>query len=260
MTRSPSGASSHTLCDAIMVPTAENFDSSECFCWGGGKRFIGSSGKIVCLLKPKKIKKIIPLLGQDPVIRTIYDFISKHWEPKKKGGKSNSSLDLEKEENVEDNVENHEAECLQDDYGESCLAEALGVPAIAQCPIVEPMSDSQIPPDTFIGNDVAPELEPSAEVVEPEEIPSSQPVPEHLSLDLLQDTFIDPVTPASEVTATELEVTPQPSKVVEVTESPPPLKTVVTDPMPNAAKYSPEDLAALQQKIALIKQLPPNFM
>ena len=182
---------------------------------------------------------------QDPIIRSIYELISKYWTPKKSRGSKESLAEAQEPEGEEPEVP-----CLHDDYGESRLAEALGVPAVAQCQVVQPLPDSQILPDTFIGNDLGEHL---PTPMEEEEIPASQPVPEHLSMEL-GDTYVDPITPASsEVAPTELEVTPQPSKVVEVHDSPAPLKITVTDPMPNADKYSPEDLAALQQKIAMIK-------
>ena len=46
-----------------------------------------------------------------------------------------------------------ETPCLSDDYGESVLAESLGVVPVAHP--VEPMPDSQIPPDTFMANEDA---------------------------------------------------------------------------------------------------------
>ena len=53
-----------------------------------------------------------------------------------------------------------------------------------------------------------------------------------------------------------MEVTPKASDVIEVVASPDrPITTTVTDPLPSAGKYSPEDLAALQEKIKMVKFL-----
>ena len=152
-----------------------------------------------------------------------------------------------------------EPPCLSDDYGESVLAESLGVVPLAHP--VEPMPDSQIPPDTFMGNGhdagnsggVNLEME-YGDSQNPDNVNHGDHAP-------LADTLLDsqpdhgePFSPV--ITPTEMEVTPKASDVVEVVESPDrPITTTVTNPLPSASKYSPEDLAALQEKIKMIKFL-----
>ena len=152
-----------------------------------------------------------------------------------------------------------EPPCLSDDYGETVLAESLGVVPVAHP--VEPMPDSQIPPDTFMANEDAVG---SGEVALEMEYGDSQ-VPDNLNHGdhaPLADTLIDSqpmsggesCSPA--ITPTEMEVTPKASDVIEVVASPDrPITTTVTDPLPSAGKYSPEDLAALQEKIKMVKFL-----
>ena len=144
-------------------------------------------------------------------------------------------------DNVEDEAggDNHENDvdgvsALHDDYAEASLAECLGVECHA--PVVTPVSDSQILPDSvWDGADPSDREVPAALEPENEKPP---------------DTFIDSETPEPPITPTELETTPKP-------EDPPcapvPVVTTVKDPLPSASQYTPEDIAILQERIKSIK-------
>ena len=180
--------------------------------------------------------------------------MNEHWPVKRKGTRSLDSL-------VEEDVGQTNPPRLADDYGESLLAEALGVPPAAAP--VEVAPDSPIPPDTFVGADgiyLEPEYSEAepAQPVEPE--PVGKPVEEVVPP--CPDTLLDESQPDSAhlqeslpITPTELENTPEIAKVVDMVESPMPLTTTVKDPLPNVDKYTPEDQAALQLRTDAIKQL-----
>eukprot|EP00435_Cladocopium_sp_Y103_P070850 s275_g36.t1 len=191
---------------------------------------------------------------EDPAIQSLYDIMMQHWPVVKKAR-------TQSQESVPDADGNDlpgEPVCLSDDYGESVLAESLGVVPMAYP--VEPMPDSQIPPDTFTANDDA---RSSGEIALEMEYADSQ-VPDtlnHPDPAPVADTLIDsqPMSTGEScspaITPTEMEVTPKASDVVEVVDSPdPPITTTVTNPLPSASKYSPEDLATLQEKIKMIKK------
>ena len=124
-----------------------------------------------------------------------------------------------------------EAPCIQDDYGEACLAETLGVKLMAQevIPATQPRGGEDETLTQGFG-----EVEPVA---------------------LFQD---------SQVADTEVdESTPKQSEVIEVADSQPTvttftsgaMTTVLTDPMPSKKKYTQEDLKALRAKIEKVKYL-----
>lgn len=171
-----------------------------------------------------------------------------------------------------DGLDNHQGEVpvLADDYGESSLAEALGIPQVAH-PVV-PVPDSQIPADSAAGLDM--------------EFPDRQPAEDEIPATLPDDSQLpkspdDSAKASPPITPTELEMTPQAASVIEVSESPPvaaatpltreemakasvvvltqpqqsPHPVVATNGLPTSSKHSPEDLRALQEKIEYLKQL-----
>jgi hypothetical protein len=176
-----------------------------------------------------------------------------------------------------DGLDNHQGEVpvLADDYGESSLAEALGIPQVAH-PVV-PVPDSQIPADSAAGLDM--------------EFPDRQPAEDEIPATLPDDSQLpkspdDSAKASPPITPTELEMTPQAASVIEVSESPPvaaappvtreemakasvvvltqpqqsPHPVVATNGLPTSSKHSPEDLRALQEKIEYLKQLPWDFV
>ena len=173
----------------------------------------------------------------------------------------------------EDGVDEHQGQApvLADDYGESCLAEYLGIPQLAEA--VVPVRDSQI----LRESDVADGL--------PLEFPDSQPREDEIPATSVDDSQLakspEDAQTSPPITPTELEMTPQPASVIEVVESPPmaaaapvsreematmsvvafpqqqqaPDTVVATDGSPTSKKYTQEELAALQEKINYLKQL-----
>ena len=168
-----------------------------------------------------------------------------------------------------DGHDDHQGEVpvLADDYGESCLAEELGIPQEAA--VVEPLPDSQIIPEDSVADGLGMEF------------PDSQPPPEEIAATLPEDSQCpkspENATTSPPITPTELEMTPQADSVIEVMESPvaaaAPMSreemakaSVVvltqqqqapdpTNGLPTSRKYTPEELAALQEKIESLKQL-----
>ena len=144
--------------------------------------------------------------------------------------------------------------CLEDDYvdAEADLATYLGVNIVVQ-PVV-PARDSQIPPDTL---DYNPQGDGK---IQHEEVMPDDPKPESP-----MNTGKVPNTPAevvdvdsdSQITPTELELTPQPTAptssstpAVEIVESQVPAKV---DTMKTSG--TKEDLKSVQNRIAQLKQL-----
>ena len=164
---------------------------------------------------------------------------------------------MEDTENVEDTERTQDDEeverpVLTDDYVESVLAESLGVAPVA--PIVVPVNDSQIPPDTYTGgtDGEEPDEKETLPYLNPEVADTviDSPMPSAVSaVDIVEDS--PPITP------TEMEVTPpkpeDKPEVVPVQDSLP----EVEDPMPSAvAKTSdPSDLDDVRARIEKIKQL-----
>lgn len=197
---------------------------------------------------------------KDPLIKALCTIISQHWPVKKKlkymGG------DEEQEESLQaavvDDSQELDPPSFVESSGDVDLAAALGVQPWA--PAVQPCPDSQVPPDTFdyeIPSPAAEEVaaeegrteESNVLTVFPGDLdePTS---PSHVTTELDQ-------TPS--MTPTEIEETP-PNDVIEIRESPKRFATVVTDPLPNAASYTPSDLKCLREKIAQMKFLPLCFI
>ena len=169
------------------------------------------------------------------MVKILYDIITEHWAPKVKSQKrKDSSEPLEPEDSNE-----CEAPCIQDDYGEACLAESLGVKLMVEevIPASQPVDETQYP-------DLG-EVQPVALFQDSQ----------------VADTEVDEGTP-KKWEMVEVEVKEK-SEVIEVLESQPTvttftsgaMTTVITDPMPSKKKYTQEDLNALRAKIAKVKYL-----
>ena len=197
---------------------------------------------------------------EDPVVKMLYDIIWQHWTPTKKKSKSQESFplefegdvhgeavkskkdqggdgDKEEEEEVEGVDDQGEPPCLTDDYVENCLAESLGVPPVA--PVVEAVPDSQILPDSLTEEFQESQGQPVTEFV---------PLPKRDPPMKFEDE-VENVPSSPSITPTEIEVTPEPSQVPPAI----PVTTTVKDPMPSAKTYTPEEMAALREKINMIK-------
>ena len=176
--------------------------------------------------------------------------MSQHWAPKQP--KSRSRLDQEADQEAdqpEQSLEEPgEAPVLHDDFGEVCLAEALGVKVEAE--VVQPVPESQVPPDSFTfelgGCHTSSGMEESTEALDT--LPYVEPV---------GDTYIDPVTPTAEkesleITPTEMEVTPPAPSPVEIVDSPPKPSHDMVVP---SGKPKTESLEDVRKKIELLKHL-----
>ena len=178
--------------------------------------------------------------------------MSEHWEPRVKrrsqesllesqgGDAETSGGDHVGQVDGDDTGDTPEAHCMQDDYGEACLAESLGVVLMAH----EVLPDTQAPDDTQVEDNTMESLAPQGLVLEH---------PEPLEL---FNTNTD-----SQITPTELDE-PTPCKsVVEILDSPPPVVTSSmtstggTDVMSPSSKkqYSQDDLDSVRAKIELMK-------
>ena len=179
----------------------------------------------------------------------------KHWPIKKKSQENVEDAypevpDGEEPPELAEQEEIQELEQDQEDLLEQQLEIAL------QAPVVEAWPDSQIPPDSFVEPMIAEDGMGSAmEILM--EIPDSQPEV------AVNDTYMDASPemvpdqkPSPEITPTELEVTPMSCEKAEVGDSSvAAITTRVTDPLPSAHLYTPEEVADLQERIRKIKQL-----
>ena len=173
------------------------------------------------------------------MVQILYDVITEHWAPKpnhKKRSLEGLEPNVDKSggdssEPTGEEAQECEAPCIQDDYGEACLAENLGVELMAQevIPATQPFDGEGETLTQGFG-----EVEPVA---------------------LFQN---------SQVADTEVdESTPKQSEVIEVLDSQPTvitftsgaMTTVLTDPMPSKKKYTQEDLKTLRAKIEKVKCL-----
>ena len=113
----------------------------------------------------------------------------------------------------------------------------MGVPPVA--PVVEAVPDSQILPDSLTEEFQESQGQPVTEFV---------PLPKRDPPMKFEDE-VENVPSSPSITPTEIEVTPEPSQVPPAI----PVTTTVKDPMPSAKTYTPEEMAALREKINMIK-------
>lgn len=188
--------------------------------------------------------------AQDSVVRSLYDIMSKYWKPRS----SRRNLGNEDGSGDEETGVNPGSDCVNDGYdeGEVCLAAALGCDI--QAAVVEPVRDSQIPPDTFTEGAAA---DKPIEVVEVEESQGSDPAPEPAeTLIDTPSTTLSPQWPSiagsPAITPTELEETPPPP--APQTAEPPAHPNLIVQatppvPVPSASKSETMDLKTVQEQI-----------
>ena len=186
------------------------------------------------------------------MVQSLYDIMSESW-PRSKGSSRSRSWGKAPEDSQEaEAAEAQEPVGVQDDYSELGLAEALG--AQLQAAVVEPLPDSQIPPDS-LADGPAPVGEENQVYLEPEFFDTREPE--------VPDTLIDQQSPekveaSPSITPTEMEQTPPSPAPIEVLESPQPDASAVAPPLPSASstqeKAKEVSIQDVQERIRLLRQ------
>ena len=189
------------------------------------------------------------------MVKTLYSIMTKSWPPVKPRVWSKSKIDLAEDQETQEptSEEPGDVVALEEDFGEVSLAEALGVHIKAQ--VVEPISDSQCPPDTFTGS--AFELG-GCHTYDPSSSADLETLPYGPTV-AVGDTYIDPPTPSAEIsppiTPTVLEDTPPAADPIEILDDSLPIPEVAPVPEVAAPVDKPTSLDEVRKRIEKLKYL-----